>query len=267
MASHESARAFIDGVRAYRIWTTLAWQTLKSRFRRSVFGILWLFAGFLVFSVATGVVWSQIMNQDPLFLIPFIGIGFACWAFIYGCLVEGGASLIGAAGYIQQLRIPYTVFFMRNVAVQAFTAMAGILMALVVLFVMGGEVTWHALFAIPGLLILFVAGFGATTILGYLGSRFRDTNHALAALMNLLFVVTPVIYPASLILERGGPIALIAVRLNPLFAFIDIVRTPIVYGAPASFESYAMALGSTAFLLIAAFIIHRQMARLAIYYV
>ena len=36
-------RDVVDGIKAYPIWTTLAWQDIRQRYRRSVLGPFWMY--------------------------------------------------------------------------------------------------------------------------------------------------------------------------------------------------------------------------------
>jgi lipopolysaccharide transport system permease protein len=78
-------------------------------------------------------------------------------------------------------------------------------------------------------------------IFAHLNARFRDVAHMAAVGMQVLFYVTPVIFPASL-LQRRRDLALI-VELNPLYHLLEVVRQPLLHAAPAAWQSYAAVVG------------------------
>ncbi|WP_370279661.1 hypothetical protein, partial [Pontibacterium sp.] len=68
-------------------------------------------------------------------------------------------------------------------------------------------------------------GFFVSVFCGLVGAKYRDLSHGLSNVFQLLFVLTPVIYPPELLLSKG---LWFAVYFNPLSSFIQIVRVPIV---------------------------------------
>jgi ABC-type polysaccharide/polyol phosphate export permease len=204
------------------------------------------------------------MHQDPVFLVSSIGIGFAVWGFISTTLVDGAGSLTGAAAYIKQLNLPYSVYFMKNVAVASVVCLNGLVASILIRLCLGGQMYLGSLIALPGLVILGVAAFFANMALGYVGARFRDLAHGLSSVMNLLFVITPILYPPELLRARGGGFI---VDFNPLFSFIEIIRRPLIYGQPASMELYTTALLVTLALFFIAELCRRYFGKLTVYYV
>jgi ABC-type polysaccharide/polyol phosphate export permease len=54
--------------------------------------------------------------------------------------------------------------------------------------------------------------------------------------MQVLFYVTPVIFPANLL--RGRRALSLVVDLNPLFHLLEVVRRPLLTATPAGLDSY-----------------------------
>lgn len=259
-----SVKSLFLGIAEVRVWSLLAGLSLASRFRRSYFGVAWLFIGFVVFSVSTGVVWARLMRQDPVFMISYIGMGFAVWGFIVAALTEGSGSLVLSAGYMKQLNVRYSVYAMRSVAVNAAVCLTQIVATILVRVLAGGGLSFAAVLIVPGLAILFSAGIAVTIILGYLGARFRDLAHGLQSITNLLFVLTPIIYPAQVLRDRGGGLI---VDLNPFYPFVEIVRRPVVEGLPATLQSYGLAIAVTVALWIGAVATHIHYGKRVVYFV
>jgi lipopolysaccharide transport system permease protein len=97
---------------------------------------------------------------------------------------------------------------------------------------------------------LFVVGVGLVTlnfvwigfILAILCVRFRDIQQVVASIITIGFLVTPVIWHRSLLLEHG-PRSLI-VHLNPFAHMIEVLRAPLMKEVP-TLESYAFLLVTT----------------------
>jgi ABC-type polysaccharide/polyol phosphate export permease len=113
------------------------------------------------------------------------------------------------------------------------------------------------LLAIPGLLLVMTTSLLLITIFAHLNARFRDVAHMATVGMQVLFYVTPVIFPASLLQHRRD--LSLVIELNPLFHLLEVVRQPLLHSVAASWNSYAavggiiLVLAATAAAVIAGF--------------
>ena len=79
------------------------------------------------------------------------------------------------------------------------------------------------------MVLLFVFGWSIAILMGIVNVLFQDTQHLLEVLLQILFYLTPIIYPPRMLQERHlGWL----VGINPLAAFLDMFRQPILSGAP-----------------------------------
>src|SRR5258706_244570 len=85
-------------------------------------------------------------------------------------------------------------------------------------------------FALPaaiGMLALY--GIGFALLFSSLNVFFRDISHLSSTLLRLVFYLTPIVYPASLLGDRARWLA-----LNPFYYPLEAVRHCIYYGDPAA---------------------------------
>jgi len=76
-------------------------------------------------------------------------------------------------------------------------------------------------------------------LLGMICARFRDVPPIVASIVQVVFFVTPIVWPPSAL----GPNAWWAV-LNPLYTSIDVMRGPLL-GESVSPHSWTILLGTT----------------------
>ena len=219
----------------FNIWSYLSNSDVKNRFRRSKLGVLWPILHQLAFSIGAGVIWATVFHLNPSDFIPFLTLGFAIWGFIAGSLTEGSSTFINAHGYLKQLPLPQSIFIFRTLLTQLIFLAIGIATALGILIVFGKFTLIGFLLSIPGFLILLIFAYGSIGSLAYLGLRYRDLQHGLTGLLSLLFVVTPIIYPAEVLIQRG---LAFAVFVNPFASLIEIIRFPILHGEFAAPTHY-----------------------------
>lgn len=228
----------INSAKAWRVWLFLGGQDLKARFRRSFIGPLWILLNMVIFVGGVGVVYGLMFGQPMNEFLPFLTAGFVIWAFIVSSLTESGLAFINAEGYIKQFSYPKQIYLFRPLVVYATIFVIGLLVLVPVQLIFQRFSLLGWFFAIPGLLLLLVGALGHIVICAYLGARFRDLPHAMGGILQVLFFVTPIMFPVKLLRERHLDFIY---QYNPLHYLIEIVRHPILEGAFPLSESYIFA--------------------------
>lgn len=228
----------IQSFKVWRVWLFLGLQDIKARFRRSFIGPLWILLNMAFFVGGAGVVYGLMFGQPMNEFLPFLTVGFVIWGFIISSLTESGLAFINAEGYIKQFSYPKQIYLIRPLVVYTIVLLIGLfaLVPVQLLFQRFYIAGW--LLAIPGLLLLLLAALGHIVICAYLGTRFRDLPHAMGGLLQVLFFVTPIMFPVKLLKERHLDFVY---QYNPLHYLIEVVRHPILEGESASPENYIFA--------------------------
>ncbi len=251
-------REFKLAVDNFNIWSYLSVSDVKNKFRRSKLGVIWPVLQQLAFSLGAGVIWAAVFHLKPEEFIPFLTMGFAIWGFISGSMMEGCSSFVVAHGYLKQLPLPQSIFIFRTVFTQLIYLAIGIGTALAVLLYFGKLHPLGLFYALPGLLLLISYAYGAIGTLAYLGLRYRDLQHGLAGIFSLLFVITPVIYPAQVLIQKGLGFA---IYMNPFSSLIEIVRVPVLTGNFADGSHYLIAGIFAAVLIVCRFYLGSRWGR------
>jgi ABC-2 type transport system permease protein len=264
------SRAFDDmreGLLAYRLWSHLGWQDLRTRYRRSFFGAFWLTIATATTTAGLGILFSALFKDQLSTFLPYVGTGLIIWGFINGCLLDGPDSFAISEGVIKQVPAPMTVFVLRTVWRQLLTLAHNMVIYVVLLVVffrdldhpyamntpncgMKDSLTcqpglgWWSLLAIPGMVLLVIAMTALTLILGIVAARFRDVKPLIGALVQLLFFFLPISWPLDVFVQKVGAGKAWIIQLNPLFHFVQIVRQPLV-GQSVDWWSWVVALGLT----------------------
>jgi ABC-type polysaccharide/polyol phosphate export permease len=68
-------------------------------------------------------------------------------------------------------------------------------------------------------------------VLAMVGTRFRDLQPIITALLQLLFFLTPLIWDRG---QIAGKAHSLWIDANPLYHLVDIMRAPLLGGAPAT---------------------------------
>ncbi|WP_199746218.1 MULTISPECIES: ABC transporter permease [unclassified Amycolatopsis] len=265
------SRAFADiktGFAAKELWGHLGWQDIKQRYRRSVIGPFWITISQGIIALGLGLLYSQLFNLPTATFLPYISTGFIIWGFISGCLSEGMETFISNEGLIKQLPAPLSVYVLRTVWRQTLMLAHNLIVYVIVVaifftsldqpYAMSGACVngalchpglgWYSLSAIPGILVLALNAGWVTLLLGIISTRYRDIPQVINSLIQLLFYMTPIVWPIDQLMAGGArdgvSWALPYVYGNPLFHFIQIVRAPLI-GQAVSINSWYVVLGIT----------------------
>jgi len=225
-------------VRVWRVWWFLGTQDIKARFRRSFLGPVWIFLNMFLFVAGAGVLFGVLINQPMREFLPYLLIGLALWGMIVSSLTESGWSFVNAEGYIKQFCYPKQIYLLRTLVSTSIILAISLTTVLPVLMFFGRFSILGWVLAVPGLVILLLASLAHITLSGYLGVRFRDYPHATGGILQVVFFVTPVMFPAKMLDERHLSLVY---RVNPFYYLISIAREPILHGVLAAPEAYLWA--------------------------
>ena len=232
-------RDVIRSAGMWHIWGRLGVQDVRLRFRRSVVGPAWIFLNLAVLVMSIGFIYPHLLGQDPGDFVPYLTLGLITWAYLTNSIVDGGNAFIHAEGYIKQISLPIYVYIFRSFVSIGLTSLITFCAFAAVTVIYPVPLAPGTLFVIPGLLIMMTTSLLLITIFAHLNARFRDVAHTASVGMQVLFYLTPVIFPASMLLSRGN--LRLVVELNPAYHLLEVIRRPVLTGQAAEWESYLAA--------------------------
>jgi ABC-type polysaccharide/polyol phosphate export permease len=228
-----------EGFRQNWFWGTLAMQDIRLRYRGSMIGPFWITLSMAIMVAAMGLIYAKLFNQDVASYLPFLTTGIIVWSFIAGQINEGCVTFTAMQGLIQSVPLPYSVHAYRQVARNFIMLAHNLVILPPVMFIFHIAPTWRIVEVVPALLLLSINSVWVAIFFGLISARFRDIPQIVQNLVTIAFFVTPIFWPPSQLGRWQG-----LFELNPLFAAIDIVRSPIMGKATAVF-SWDIMLGVT----------------------
>jgi lipopolysaccharide transport system permease protein len=245
-------------------WTHLSFADLRSRWRRSFFGVLWTVIQPLGTTLLLAIVFSKIFKADIKEYAPYILSGMIVWEFMTASVLGGALSFVQADAYIKQCRHPLAIYTLRNVFTNIMVlSLASLSLVIWVLIVMPQNFGWPWVAALNIFPILAMIAWPLATALAYVATRFRDLPHALSLIMQAMYFVSPIYFEAKVF--RSGDLYWL-VDHNPIYHILEIVRSPMLRGEWPTFENYAYCLGSILVLMIVAVLMGRRAEKKVIFY-
>jgi ABC-type polysaccharide/polyol phosphate export permease len=265
MASHTDAdralRDLRDVVVRSAIWSALANADIRSKYRLSTFGSLWITLTTGAMALAIGLFYGQFFGQDMHNYLPYFTVNIVTWTLISSAIGESSLTLVGAGNLIKSSQMPIVFHILRmlhrNVIVFLHNA--------IVIVAIWPFVRWSlypsAFLSLAGLGLLYLFLVGISVVISIICVRYRDVPPLIQVLIQFLFFLTPIIwYPEQLKVAKDF------LKLNPLTHMLIVVRDPVL-GRPVEMQTWIIAISLTASSMIAAALIYARYRRRIAYWV
>lgn len=234
------------------VWS-FAERDLKSKYRGTLFGWVWALllplATVLIYTVVFSVVFRAepppFGNGKPGNYAVWLLVGLVTWSFFAVAISSGIPNLLGAGVLLQKVYIPSVIPVVGSAIATASQTLIefGILLVILIIFVNIGW-TWLLLPFILALLFVFVVAL--TTGLAILNVYARDVQQIVTVIVQLMFFLTPIIYPITIVPEswHGIPVRTV-MSINPMAQFVEATRDVLYHLRVPTLGQTAMLLGWT----------------------
>jgi lipopolysaccharide transport system permease protein len=223
-------RDTVETAADYERWATLAWTDTALRYRRTVIGPWWVTLSSGVFIATVGLVWGGIFGTPLTDYMPYFAAGYVVWTLISATVTEGCSIFITSGGLIKSTVTPLLIHVWRMIGRNLIVLGHNLIIIVLLWLVFRWSIGWSIFLAIPGMALLIAALAGAVLTFGVLCTRFRDIQQIIGSFLQLMFLLTPIMWNADLL---AGKRAAILVDYNPLHLLIEVVRGPILGNPPS----------------------------------
>lgn len=218
---------------AYReLFYFFAWRDVKIRYKQTTLGFLWVILQPLSMMLILTFFFGRALNI-PSAGLPYpvyVFSGLLMWNIFSSGLTGAAGSMLNNSTIIKKVYFPRFVIPVSSILVAtfdfviAFTVFAGILVYY------QQPVGWMALYMWPiAVVTVFIATLGLGCWFSALNLKYRDFRYVIPFAVQLLFFMTPVIYPISIISQPWLQYMLAA---SPLYAAVELFRSPLTGAVP-----------------------------------
>uniref|UniRef100_A0A7V3ZY72 Transport permease protein n=1 Tax=candidate division WOR-3 bacterium TaxID=2052148 RepID=A0A7V3ZY72_UNCW3 len=198
---------------------TLTKYEFKLRYRGTIFGVAWsLFAPFLL-AIVLYLVFRNIFAFVENFAL-YVLIGIFVFRFFSVATSVGMHSIISKSHIVTKTNLRREIIPLTTTVSYSISSFLEIMIILPIILFFGVKVG-PSILIIPlvhASYLIFV--FGMNLILSALMVYFRDLNQIWEIFLNVLFFLSPIVYPKSII----PPEYLSIYMLNPITKFIELYR-------------------------------------------
>ena len=208
-------------------------RDMKLLYKRSALGIAWtLINPLLQLAVFSFVFRSVIPVNIPQFS-SFAFSGLLIWTWSQTALFQATGLITSNKALIRQPNFPTAIL----PVVTTMTGLIHFLLALPVLIIflaVDGIQPSSVLFVLPLLMVIqFVLTVGLAYPLAALNVTFRDTQHTLGVLLQMLFYLTPIFYDLNSVPKEFQPLY----QLNPMVPLIEAYRAILLKGTQPDWQA------------------------------
>jgi lipopolysaccharide transport system permease protein len=225
------------------------WRDIKIKYKQTVLGFLWAILQPLLMMVIFTLFFGRALNipSQNLPYPVYVFSGLLVWNMFSTGLTSASNSMVNNALIIKKIYFPRLIIPVSAILVALFDfLMAFVLFAGILLFYQQ-PVRWDALLWWPLAIVLgIVATMGLGTWLAALNVKYRDFRYVIPFLVQVMFFMTPVIYPVSMLPNVYLKYAL---ACSPMLAVVEFFRYPLTGFSP-DWNLLGISLTSGAVLLV-----------------
>jgi ABC-2 type transport system permease protein len=236
-----------DLVRYRDLLQQLIVRNIKTRYKRSVLGILWTLLNPLLMMIVMTLVFSNIFRIQTTNYPVYALCGLVLWNFFAQTTMGAMSDLLWGGSLMNRIYLPRAIF-----AVSAMgTGLVNLILSLIPLFLLmlvrGVPIKLVILFVPVAILLTAMFALGVALFLSTLVIQFSDVFEMYQIALTAWMYLTPVFYPK----ESLPPRLLWLMNLNPMYHLLELFRVPLHSGVLAGPKTVgAAALSAVITLLI-----------------
>lgn len=210
------------------ISTSFTWSIndIIQRYRRSVLGPSWITISNFIFILSISFIYSAFFNSSFFEYFIWVTTGLLPWYLILIQIEDGMGAFVEGESIIKSMKINNLIFILRITFRNFLIFFHNILILIFIYFFYEKiEISLYLLLAPLIFIIYFLLLFPLGGILAIFATRFRDIQSLMKSILQIIFLVSPIIWMPSLVPESK----LFIITFNPVFHFIEIFRGVILY--------------------------------------
>lgn len=231
--------AFAAAIKRYRfLIKQLVIRDFKLKYKRSVLGVFWSFLNPLLTMGVQYIVFSKLFRFDIDYYPVYLLAGIVMFNYFSEACMLTLSSVVGNAQLINKVYVPKYIYPLTRVLSSLINLVISMIPLILVALFAGLRPSFSYILIIFPLLCIAVFSLGLGMLLATSMVFFRDTQFLWGVLSMIWMYLTPIFYPASILPEK----TLWIVKANPLYYYVDFVRTCVISGASPDAGTYLLCL-------------------------
>lgn len=203
------------------------WRDIKIKYKQTFLGFLWAILQPLMMMLIFTFFFGKALNipSQNLPYPVYVFSGLLIWNLFSAGLTSASNSMVNNATIIKKIYFPRLIIPVSSILVALFDFLMAFVLFIGILIFYKQPVSWLAIICWPlALLIGMVATLGLGSLLAALNVKYRDFRYVIPFLVQILFFLTPVIYPISML---DNPVLKYILACSPMYAAVELFRYPL----------------------------------------
>lgn len=216
------------------LFLLLALRDIRVRYKQAALGIGWAVIQPVAMAAILFVFFGLLMGMNekvaPTPYLVFVLAGVLPWTLFEAAVTASSGSVVANANIVRKVYFPRLIVPLAATGAPLIDYAIGFVVLMIAMAVLGVPLTGSVLLVPLMIASLLIGVFGVGVLMSAITVAYRDFRHLLPFMLKLLFFLTPVIYPVTIIPEAYRWL----LALNPVGGTIAALRsailgTPIVY--------------------------------------
>lgn len=208
------------------------WRDIKIKYKQTALGFSWAILQPLLMMTIFTLFFGRALNipSQNLPYPVFVFSGLLLWNMFSSGLTTSANSMIGNAQIIKKIYFPRLIVPVSSILVSLFDFLMAFVLFVALLIFYQQPVGISAIWCWPVAIgITIIATLGPGCLLSALNVKYRDFRYVIPFMVQVLFFLTPLIYPISMIQSPWLQYALVC---SPMYAAIELFRSPLIGTIP-----------------------------------
>ncbi|MEM1354508.1 MAG: ABC transporter permease [Planctomycetota bacterium] len=233
----------------------LTMRDVRVRYKQAALGIGWAVLQPVAMAGVLYLFFGVLMGLDekvaPVPYLVFVLAGVLPWTMFESAVTAASGSVVANAAIVRKVYFPRLIVPLSAAGAPLVDYAIGLGVLLVAMLILGAAWSWQLVLLPLMILSVLTAVLGIGVLLAALTVSYRDFRHLVPFMLRLLFFMTPVIYPVTLLPDALRWL----IALNPVGGTISAFRAAVL-GTPIDYTAWgvstltglvALALGVTWF--------------------
>lgn len=203
------------------------WRDIKVKYKQTLLGFIWAVLQPVLMMIVFTFFFGRTLNV-PSQNLPypvFVFSGLLLWNMFSTGLTNAASSMVTNSGIIKKIYFPRLIIPASSILVSLFDFLMAFIVFVPILVFYNQNVSFHALWCWPlAVIISAISTMGPGCWIAALNVKYRDFRYVIPFLIQILFFLTPVLYPVSML---KTPLLQYILMASPMYSAIELFRFPL----------------------------------------
>ena len=195
-------------------------KEIRGKYKNSALGVIWTFLNPLLQLLVYALIFPLILKTTQPYYVIFVCVGLIPWTFFTTSVSQSAWTIIANGNIVKKVYFPREILPISVVTSGAVNFLISTLIIVAFCLIYGLGLTKYIIFFPLVLVIQYIFQLGIAFLLSAFTVYFRDLEHFIQIVLQVLFYATPIVYAGDTIPEAFRFI----INLNPMAHIINGFR-------------------------------------------